>query len=145
MLQELAKKDKLWREIAYKFCGCKSLADDITQEMYLRFLRNPKEKITEYYVVLTIKSVWLNYLKTKKRDISTEKLYYISSKESNFEPTDEEQDILDRYELLDWKQKELLAEIYDRSLREIENIYPLINYAFAFREIKKARDFILDK
>ena len=145
MLEELAKNDKLWRKHAYRFCKCKHLADEIVQDMYLRFHRNPKDNITEYYVVLVIKSVWMNHIKTKKREVSTEQLYYIESKESTFEADDEQQMILDNYKKLDWYQKELLAEIYDRSLREIEAIYPFINYAFAYRQIKEAKQILLDR
>jgi len=34
-------------------------------------------------------------------------------------------------------------ESYDRSLRDIEKIYPLINYGYAYRQIKEARETIL--
>ena len=94
-------------------------------------------------MVLLIKSVYFNHLKTRKKQISAEQLYFIDSKENTFEPDDMEQTILNRYEKLDWKAKELLAEIYDRSLREIEQLYPLINYAYAFRQIKEARVKVL--
>jgi len=145
VLLEIVKKDKLWRQHAFRFCKDKHLADDIVQEMYLRMHRNPKERLTEYYVVLTIKSVWLNYIKTRKKDISTEQIYYLESKESIFEPDDEQQRLLDEFKKLDWVKRELLSEVYDRSLREIEEIYPLVNYGYAYREIKKAREQILDK
>ena len=145
MLEIISKKDKEWRDYAFKICKCKTLADDIVQEMYLRLHRKPKEYLTDYYVILLIRSVYSNYLKTKRQNISLESFHYIDSKERIFEPDDLEQTILNRYNKLDWKQRELLSEIYDRSLREIEEMYPLIHYAYAFREIKKAREQILDK
>ena len=145
MLQEIAKKDKLWRLYAFNLCKCKHLADDIVQDTYLRLLRNPRDKMTDSFIRFAIKSVWLNHLKTKKRNISLEQMYYIESKENTFEADDAEQTMLERYDRLEWHQKELIAEIYDRSLREIETKYPLINYAFAFRQIKEARELILKK
>lgn len=143
MLEEISKKDKQWRDYALRLCGCKQLADDIVQETYLRIYRNPKSTINDYYMCLLIKSVYYNMLKVKKREISIEKLYYVNSNENTFEPDDLEKEILDRYEKLDWKEKELLAEIYDRSLKEIERLYPMINYAYAFRQIKHARQKVL--
>lgn len=142
MLEELSKKDKLWRRIAFAICKNRQLADDIVQEMYLRFHRNPKDSATDFYVVLVIKSVFKNYLVTLKE--TSELNIYIESNESFFEPNDEEQEILDRFEALDcWRQKELLMESYDRSLREINKTYPLINYGYAYRQIKEAREQIL--
>ena len=145
MLKEISKQDKRWREHAFMLCKCRHLADDIVQEMYLRMYRNPKEQANDNYILLVIKSVWMNYLKTKKMQSSTDDLYYIKSVDNTFEPDDEQQELLDKIKKLDWVKQELLIEIYDRSLREIEEIYPLVNYAYAFREIKKAKSIILDK
>lgn len=146
MLEQLSKQDKKWRQIAYFITKDKALSDDVVQEMYLRVHRNPKEKLTEYYVIQLLKSVFLNYLKTKKEESSISNLYYIECKERIFEPSDEEQELLNKYNGLKcWQQQELLAESYDRSYREIQEHYPLINYGYAYRQVKQARELILDK
>ena len=143
MLDELSKKDKLWRQIAWYICRDRSLADDLVQEMYLRFHRNPRETITDFYVTLILKSLFSNYIRDRKEEMSINNLYYLECKNRVFEPSDEEQAILDKFDKLDWRQQELIAESYDRSLRDIEKIYPLINYGYAHRQIKEAREIIL--
>ena len=138
MLQELSKKDKLWRNIAFNICKNKFLADEIVQEMYLRFHRNPKDEVNDYYVALVIKSVYLNMLK-EKTNASINSFHYIEDTNIDFEPNDKEQAILDEIDNLTWTQKELLAEVYDRSYREIESIYN-INYGYSYLQIKKAKE-----
>lgn len=144
MLEELAKKDQLWRVIALKICKDRQLADDIVQEMYMRFHRNPKEKLYDSYVVQVLKSVFLNHIKTEKKEASINGLYYLECKNKTFEPSDEELELLNKFDELNWRQKELIAESYDRSLREIEVIYPMINYGYAFRQIKEGRETVLN-
>jgi DNA-directed RNA polymerase specialized sigma24 family protein len=143
MLQELSKKDKLWRNIAFNICKNKFLADEIVQEMYLRFHRNPKDEVNDYYVALVLKSVYLNMLK-EKTNASINSFHYIEDNSNDFEPNDKEQAILDEIENLTWTQKELLAEVYDRSYREIESIYN-INYGYSYLQVKKAKDKVWQK
>jgi len=143
MLEELSKQDALWREIAFKICKDKNTADEIVQEMYLRFYRNPKDKFNVSFITFALKSVFLNSLKQKK-DVALDKFYYLEDKKSNFEPNDEELNILIRAESITWSQKELLQEVYDRSYREIESIYN-INYGYVYRKVKEAREQILSK
>lgn len=138
MLKELSKKDKLWRTIAYNICKNKFLADEIVQEMYLRFHRNPKDKVNDYYVALVLKSLYLNMLK-ERTNTSLNDFHYIEDKNTEFQPNDEEQAVLDEIGKLSWTQKELLAEIYDRSYRDIESIYN-INYGYLFLQVKKAKE-----
>lgn len=77
-LEILCKKDKIWRKFAFNICKDKMMADDLVQEMYLRFHRNPKETATDWYVCQVIKSLYYNEIK-KTRDISIETLNYIES------------------------------------------------------------------
>jgi DNA-directed RNA polymerase specialized sigma24 family protein len=143
MLQELSKKDKLWRNIAFNICKNKFLADEIVQEMYLRFHRNPKDEVNDYYVALVLKSVYLNMLK-EKTNASINSFHYIEDTNIDFEPNDKEQAILDEIDNLTWTQKELLAEVYDRSYREIESIYN-INYGYSYLQVKKAKEKVWQK
>lgn len=65
MLKELAKSDKKWREFALKICGDKDLADDLTNDMYLK-LSEKKEPVNASYVYLTLKSIFYDYLRKQK-------------------------------------------------------------------------------
>lgn len=143
MLKELSKKDSLWREIAVKICGGdKNLADDVVQEMYIRRLNNDRgQNITDYYIVCTMKSIFLNMKKVNRLlpvgDIVTEQ-----TTDEIFEPTDEQQELLDRASKLSYTKRELLELNYDNSLRDIQEQFG-INYVYVHRNIQEARKQIL--
>ena len=61
MLLELSKKDKIWREIAFKICGDHSKADDLVQEMYLK-LYSQKKQINSGYIYATLRSIFIECL-----------------------------------------------------------------------------------
>lgn len=146
MLSELCKKDKKWRAIAFKLCKDKQLADDIVQEMYLKSLRYDKP-LNDTYIYFIIKSIFLDICrkKTTHPTISIENLHFLKDNTNLFELDDNDLEILNRFEELDWKQKELIELSYDKSLRQIEKEYPLINYGYVYQQIKKGRDKILKK
>jgi DNA-directed RNA polymerase specialized sigma24 family protein len=165
MLEELSKKDKLWREIAVKICGGdKSLADDVVQEMYLRRLANDRgQEMTDYYIVCTMKSIFLNMKKNDRKFISTDRAikdkddseYFINraagsssiwdslQTEEKFEPTDEEKKLIDRANSLPYTKRELLELNFDNSLRDIQSQFG-INYVYIYRTIQDARKTILN-
>lgn len=144
MLEELAKKDSKWRNVAFSFCGNKQLADEIVQEMYLRRYDNDRgQEIKDKYIIMTIRSVFLNMIQKKVHTVSIDKLHYIESHDNTYELNDEEQKLITRYEQQDWKDQELILVSYDKSLRQIEKDYPMINYGYAFRRIISAIKNIL--
>jgi DNA-directed RNA polymerase specialized sigma24 family protein len=65
MLDELAKRDNDWRKMAFHICKNKDTADDLVQDMYLKFA-NYNKKVNDFYVYFAIKSIWLDKLKDKK-------------------------------------------------------------------------------
>ena len=131
MLQELAKQDDKWRSIAFMICKDKMLADDLVQEMYLKV--KDYKKINSYFVAVTLKNLFLNHIKQKK-EVRLAEADWLEDYQRNFEPTDEEQRILDNLKDINWRRQEFIAESYDRSYREIARIYPFVNYAYARRE-----------
>lgn len=142
MLKELSKKDKYWRYIAYKICGCRNKADELVQEMYIRRYENDRgQEWNDYYIICTIKSIYLNSIKTNKL-IIVDEVYDDSQNNTIFEPNDEESEILKKAYKLSNTKKELLELNYDYSLREIEKIYK-INYGYVYKLIKQAREEIL--
>lgn len=144
MLEELSKKDNIWRDFAYRLCNDKMLADDVVQEMYLKSLRYNKP-LKDAYIKLMLSSIFLDICRKKSNNktVSIESFYFLKDDSECFQLDDYDLEILKRYNDLDWKQKELIKLSYDKSLRQIEKELPLINYGFAFRQIKEGRAKIL--
>jgi len=144
-LQEIAEFDSKWRNIALKITKNKAHADDIVQEMYLK-LADKEEEVNDYYVILTLESVFIDYHKKFGMPPSYESQeiedYEFQSNEGIFEATDEEQQLLDKIDNLSYTQKELLAETYDRSIRQISKEYN-ISRMYVHRQIKKAVEEVL--
>lgn len=143
-LNNLCKKDEKWREIAFKICKDKMLADDLVQEMYLK-LHN-KDIDNEFYVILTIKSIFLNTLKTKEKKTKKyiEEINQIIINDDNFELSDDEIQILENFKKLKWHQQKLLQVISEgESYRSIEKKYN-IDTSFAFREVKQAKQILIN-
>jgi len=143
MLNELSKHDAQWRKIACKITrGNRTLADDIVNEMYLRRFGNDRgQPANEYYIILTMKSIYLNYKKTNKL-ICVNELRINEPSEPEFEVDDECQEFINRFNKLSFKEKELIELSYDHSLREIQDQYN-IDYSYSFRTLRKARQTIL--
>jgi len=146
MLEELSKKDKKWREIAFSLCGDQMLADDIVQDMYLKSIRYDKP-LNDAYIYFIIKSIFLDYCRkqSNNKTIRLDNLHFVKDNVSLFEIDDNDLEILNRYNDLDWKQRELIDMSYDKSLRQIEKELPLINYGYVYRQIKQGREEILKK
>lgn len=145
MLEELAKKDKRWREIALNICKCKDLADEIVNQMYLRIYdKNPdKDKLTEWYIITTLRNLFIDYCKQKKHQ-SIETLYYLPDNQTDKTFCDEEIELLlIANDKLKWWEKQLLIESYDKSLRQIQKDFN-INYQFVSRHTKKARNIVIE-
>ena len=144
-LQEIAAFDSKWRGIALRITKNKAQADDIVQEMYLK-LANKEEEVNDYYITLTLESVFIDYHKKFGMPPSYESQeiedYEFQSNEGIFEATDEEQQLLDKIDNLSYTQKELLAETYDRSIRQISKEYN-ISRMYVHRQIKKAVEEVL--
>lgn len=111
MLEELAKKDTLWRKKALQICKDKDLADEIVQEMYLRFYRLNTTKTDEFYVIETLRNLFIDY---KKKPYNSELIE--TPQQEKFEPDDKEQEILQN---LNWHEIELIEMNYNNSVRKI--------------------------
>jgi len=140
MLEELSKKDKYWRIIALNICKNKSLADDIVQEMYLK-LHDCEKQINDFYVILTIRSLFLD-LKRKKQNVDLVE-YNLQSRDSDFMPDDYENYVLNEYKKLSWIEREIIIELYDKSFRELADSLTGVSYNYIFRKHKTAIQKIL--
>lgn len=54
--------------MARQICGSKDLADDLVQDMYLKF-HNYNKELNDFYIYFAIKSIYLDILKKAKIDI----------------------------------------------------------------------------
>jgi len=142
-INELAKHDTKWREIAFKITWDKTKADDLVQDMYLKLMDKDKD-LNDYYVTMTLKSLFIDDIRRNSKTLRLSRDMDIKEdvNSSSFEPTDEEKAILDKIRSLPYIQQEFIAESYDNSLREIESIYN-INYGFIYRELHKGLDAVL--
>lgn len=113
MLETLCLKDKYWRKIAYNICKDKMMADDLVSEMYLK-LANCKKDINDFYVIVTIKNLFLSEIKNKKT-VSIENFYNFTTPET-FEPDDNEQEIIEN---IYWVAKDYIELNETMSLRKI--------------------------
>ena len=139
ILEELAKKDKYWRQAAFNISKDKNISDDLVQEMYLKIYRISLKKyleINDYYVVRILLNTYLDYLKENKKTISTEAITDLESRYFKFEPDDKEKFILDNLTFL---EKEILTLKQDVSYHEIKRKFN-INYQFARRIVLEAQN-----
>lgn len=122
MLKELSKNDKEWRNLAYAICRDKSLADDLTQEMYLKFHRNPKKNIDARCVYFTLKNLFRDYLRKQKRNITIPFEDYMSNIEDESGSLEMRKFINEKLNKLPFVYKEVLLLTSEYSLRECEEL-----------------------
>lgn len=138
MLEVLAKKDSLWRKIALTICKDKYLADDLVQDMYLKLADN-KKQINDFYVIITIRNLFIDYCRESKRFTELSENNGITFDNEGL--TDDEQQIIDIANKLDFWKLELLDMSQEHSLRDLEERYN-INYGFIYRTIKESKSYI---
>lgn len=133
MLEILAKKDAYWRKVALNICKDKMLADDLVSEMYLK-LANCTKEINDFYVIITIKNLFLSEIKAKKT-VSIENFFTFTTPEV-FELDDKEQEIIDN---IYWVAKDYIEMNETMSLREIGKLLNT-KHTFIYKTIKKEKE-----
>jgi len=138
ILEEISKKDKLWQGVAFNICKDEDLAKDLVQEMYLKvYDASLKRKldINDYYIIITIRNIFLDYCKDNKKQVSIELLNDLECNNTAFEPTDKEQKALNGLSFL---ERELLTLKETMSYHEIQRKFN-INYQFSRRVILEVK------
>jgi len=130
MLEDLAKKDKLWRQKALQICKDRDLADEIVQEMYLKFYHANNTNTDDFYVIKALLNLFIDY---KKKPTNAE-LIELQATET-FELDDKEEKILQN---LNWHEIELIEMNYNNSVRKIARELNCC-HNFVRREIIKAK------
>ena len=133
MLKELCIKDDFWRRVAFNICKDKTLADDLVQDMYIKLSDCTKE-INDFYVIITIKNLFLNHLKKESLTINIDD-YDFKDMLTTFELNDKEVDFISR---LKWYERDVIEMTYDKSFHEIQRDLN-VNYQFVRRILIKAQ------
>ena len=133
MLEILAQKDALWRKIAFKICKDRMLADDLVSEMYLK-LSNCTKEINDFYVIVTIKNIFLSEIKAKKT-VSIDNFYNFTTPEQ-FDLDDNEKEIVEN---IYWVARDYIELNEMMSLREIGKLLNT-NYNFIHQTITKEKN-----
>lgn len=135
MIEELSKKDALWRKVALNICKDKQLADDLVQEMYIK-LYDCKKQINDFYVVIVLRNLFLDTIKqkNKRKQVDIDSFYDIEANTSTFEMDDEETKIVNE---MYWLAKGYFELSYDMSLREMAKELNT-NYMYIYRTMINA-------
>ena len=149
LIDQVAKKDAKWRGIAVKMTKDYDEAQDVVQEMYIKFMGKAYD--TEAYktvgdglVILVMRNIWIDRIRKResKKTVLIGEGYDIEDNISDFEVEDKHLPFLHRFNELPMRQQELILESYDYSLREIADRYN-INYVYVHRQIHKGLKYVL--
>ena len=128
MLDVLAKRDKEWREMAYRISNCHTLSDDLVNDMYL--IVASKQRVNEAYIYRTIKGLYLDHLKIDNRNVSLNDFHYV--KEDKCDRTKNRYELLDILQDVSFFEREVLLQTHEKSLRKCEEDtgvhYGVFNY-----------------
>jgi DNA-directed RNA polymerase specialized sigma24 family protein len=124
MLEELSKKDKIWREVAFRFTNNKDSADELVQKMYLRLLDSSKDiaEIDDNYIKVTLYHLFKSSKKNIHKIISIDEYKEIVTKEEIFDYSDRDLQILNEISKLSNEEKKLLDLNFDLSVGKISKI-----------------------
>jgi RNA polymerase sigma factor (sigma-70 family) len=140
MLEELAKRDKDWRKMAVHICKSHDTADDIVQDMYLKFA-NYDKKVNDFYIYFAIKSIWLDRLKDKKtKTVELIDNFNIFADTYDFELDEIKEITLKKVKQLPFFERELLkVTTQEMSQRELSR-QTGINLLVIQKTVKKTKE-----
>lgn len=142
VIEYLSKRDSEWREMAFKICGCRILADDLTNDMYIRmhkYWKKPTDKLSDFYIWRVIRSRFMNHIKESGRfdlslhnitdsdeagTISEEREYsmlreYYEEEEAREEALEKRKELNEALDKLHWYDAELLLLTKEISMRQL--------------------------
>jgi len=141
ILKELSEHDSKWRQIAFVICRDRQLSDDLVNDAYLKLMN--REECTEWYFRKTLRNLFKDYIKGRIiEQKNTRELSESSHEIGEYELSDYECRVINRFYKLPELTQELIKKKADQSFRQLEEdfgIYPMK----ALREIKEAKDKII--
>ena len=138
MLEELSKNDAQWRKMAFYICQDKDLADDITNDMYIKVYDSKKKynEINEWFIYIIMKNLYLHYLRKSNKTVEF--------KDNLNDIPNYDEEILKNRQLmhralyeLDFFDRHILLHTSERSLRKTQE-YLNISVDVLFYSRKKA-------
>lgn len=140
ILDKLALEDKRWRKYALKITDCEHLAEDIVQEMYLKYHRTNNTKIEPQYVYMVILNLFRDHLRRKLPTTHIDKVEHLLKEYPHNEPSDVEHIIKTKLKDYDEYYAELALITADgKSLRKIADQYQK-HYLQIYYEIKYIKE-----
>ena len=122
MLEILCKKDSVWRKMAFQICKDHNTADDLVQEMYIKFSNYNKE-LNDFYIFFALRDLFITskskrYTKNKFTFVEITEFIEIES-EYNIDLDEQKELILKEIEKLPYFERELLKCTQTISQREL--------------------------
>jgi DNA-directed RNA polymerase specialized sigma24 family protein len=147
VLDELAKQNNKWQAYAFKICNDIDIANDLVQEMYLKFHRNKYTKTDAGYVYWALKNLYRDTFKNKLQTISIDELIadkIIDFEDYNYEPSDVDNIVKQKLQGHDSYYAELaLMNADGKSLRKLAYLYKK-NHVTIHLNIKKIKNSLLE-
>ena len=146
MIKELSKDDDNWREIAYKICRNKDLANDLVNDMYIKMHDTCKRSYSEIsvtYVWSVLRNLYIKYLKDSQKTISLEDFYNIEDLKDNCEVLEDRIMINDALTKLELWDREILLHTSETSLRKLSKETKIPVYVLHYSKqvaLKKLKD-----
>ena len=123
-IAEIAKKHRDWTRIVQSF-GCKTEAEDVVQEMYLRLDKyiKPDQKITDSFVWITLRNIYFDFLKKEPITFELDKTVSeaVCETEGIIAYGELNKRVRDELNNVDWFDK-MLFELYvtsEKSMRQL--------------------------
>ena len=128
--------------MAFHICKRHDTADDIVQDMYLKFA-NYDKKVNDFYIYFAIKSIWLDKLKDKKtKTVELIDNFNIFADTYDFELDEIKEITLKKVKQLPFFERELLkVTTQEMSQRELSR-QTGINLLVIQKTVKKTKEQI---
>tara|TARA_R110000851_G_scaffold263167_1_gene415681 strand:+ start:23 stop:502 length:480 start_codon:yes stop_codon:yes gene_type:complete len=142
MLEQLSKKNELWRDVAFRITNNRDDADELVQKMYMKMhnssldINNLNDNYFKVSLVNLFKDSKKNLYKTTSIDNCTKELV---TKEDNFSYNDSDLFMINK---LSDDDKKLLTLSYEKSVRLIAEDYDC-SYVTIYRRLIKIRKRLL--
>lgn len=124
--------------MAFHICKCQSTADDLVQDMYLKFANYDKQ-VNDFYIYFALKSLWLDSFKKKGKSIELVDNYNTIAETYDFDIDEIKEITLKKINKLPFLERELLKittqEISQRELSRQTDI----NLLFIQKTVKKTK------